>query len=143
MPQVHLDCTFCLDSGNRNSCYNHPQSLFLIMPWRTKWFICRSVWMSTIMKSKKPKQTTTPPKHHKNKTQKIRSENCLWFRASNSSFSEDTVLSFLLFPHTVCSAYLTRKKLLEGKQRIHSIQKAYPCLTELWTYWAILKHAVL
>lgn len=34
-----------------------------------------------------------------------------------------TVLS-LYYSFTVCSAYLTRKKLLKGKQRIHSVQKS-------------------
>lgn len=98
-----------------------------MIPWRTKWFICRSAWIFT------PIPTNQPT----NQTKKIGSKNCPWFRAGSSSFSEDKILSFLLYLRAVCSAYLTRKKLLEGKQRIHSIQKAYPCITELRTYWNI------
>lgn len=107
------------------SCYNY---LFLMIAWRTKWFIWRFAWMFTIKVL--PPTPTNQSKH-------FGSKNCPWFRAGISSFSEDKVLSFLLHLHTIFSAYLTRKELLEGKQWIHSIQKAYPCVTELRTYWNI------
>lgn len=83
-----------------------------------------------IIHNKSSRPSTNQPT---NQIKKIGSKNCALFRAGSSSFSE-RVLPVLLYLHTVCSAHLARKKLLEGKQIIHSVQKAYPCITELQTY---------
>lgn len=132
MPQGHLDCTFSLSSGNRNNCYNHPQSLFLMSSWRTK---CRNVY-------NKNKPPPHPPKKPPTSPQKIPRKFIMKIVFDlgqvQAPFLKTKSYSFVIHSHNCFG-----RKLSEEKQRICSIQKAYPRLTELWTYWAILKHTVL